>query len=407
AAKPFAEREREMPKPTSWVHRRSMLWAVASVAVALLALLAWLNAGDSRHRLWARATPIQIRSIAVLPLDNLSGDPGQEYFADGMTDALITNLGQIGSLKVISRTSVMGYKGTRKPLPEIAKALDVDGIVEGAVIRSGERVRVDAQLIEASTDRHFWAKTYERNLGDVIALQNEVAQAIANEIQVKLTPAEQARLARTHSVDPQAHEFYEKGLYFWNKRPDPAVRKGIDYFQQAIQRDPTYALAYAGLANAYSDSPDLSPEEAYSKSKAMARIALEMDGGVAEAHTALAMIYEYALDWAGAEAEFRRAIALNPGYALAHQWYGNLLNKWGRTQDAIAEHKRAHQLDPLTLVYAGGGEYLKSGQYDQYIELQRKKLELDPNYPNAYLTLGRVYTFKGTYPEAIAHLQKA
>src|SRR5262245_46755122 len=366
---PSAERDREMPKTSGWVHSRSLRWAMVTVAVALLVLLAWLNAGGWRHRLWARATPIQIRSIAVLPLDNLSGDPGQEYFADGVTDALITNLAQISSLQVTSRTSVMRYKGTRTPPADIAKDLNVEGIVEGSVIRSGEQVRVDAQLIEASTDRHFWAKTYERNLGDVIALQNEVAQAIANEIQVKLTPAEQARLARTHSVDPQAHEFYVKGLYFWNKRPGPAVRKGIDYFQQAIQRDPTYALAYAGLANAYPDSPDLSPEEAYSKSKAMARIALEMDEGVAEAHTALALIYEYDLDWAGAEAEFRRAIALNPGYALAHQWYGNLLVTLGRTQDAVAEHKHAHQLDPLTLVYAGGGEYLKSGQYDQYIEV--------------------------------------
>src|SRR5262245_10222284 len=273
AEEPSAERQREMPKTSGWVHSRSLRWAMVTVAVALLVLLAWLNAGGWGRRLWTRATSIQIRAIAVLPLDNLSGDPGQEYFADGMTDALVTNLAQISSLKVISRTSVMGYKGTRKPLPEIAKELNVDGIVEGAVIRSGERVRVDAQLIEASTDRHVWAKTYERNLSDVIALQNEVAQAITNEIQVKLTPEEQARLLRRESLDPQAHEFYVKGLYFWNKRPGAAVRKSIDYFQQAIQRDPNYALAYAGLANAYLDSPDLSREGQYSKSKAMARIA--------------------------------------------------------------------------------------------------------------------------------------
>src|SRR5262249_8188108 len=190
----------------------------------------------------------------VLPLDNLSGDPGQEYFADGMTDALITNLAQISSLKVTSRTSVMRYKGTRTPLPDIVKDLNVDGIVEGSVMRSGERVRVDAQLIEASSDRHFWAKTYERNLSDIIALQNEVAQAITNEIQVKLTPEEQARLLRTESVDPQAHEFYLRGRYFWNKRTEASVLKSIDYFQQAIQRDPKYAAAYAGMAEAYATS---------------------------------------------------------------------------------------------------------------------------------------------------------
>src|SRR5262245_8434402 len=330
---PSAERDREMPKTSGWVHSRSLRWAMVIVAVALLGLLAWLNAGGWRHRLWTRATPIQIRAIAVLPLDNLSGDPEQEYFADGITDALITNLAQIRSLKVIARTSVMGYKGTRKRLTEIAKELNVDGIVEGALIRSGERVRVDAQLIEASTDRHFWAKTYERNISDVIALQNEVAQAITNEIQVKLTPEEQARLLRTESLDPQAHEFYVKGRYFWNKRTEASVLKSIDYFQQAIQRDPNYAAAYAGMAEAYATRPDLSPEEQCLKARPMASVALQMDEGLAEAHNALAAcLFEPAWDWAGAETEFQRAIALKPNYATAHQWYGQLIRALdGRT----------------------------------------------------------------------------
>src|SRR5215510_12744467 len=404
---PSAERDREMPKTSGWVHSRSLRWAMVTVAVALLVLLAWLNAGGWRHRLWARATPIQIRSIAVLPLDNLSGDPGQEYFADGVTDALITNLAQISSLKVTSRTSVMRYKGTRTPLPDIAKDLNVEGIVEGSVIRSGERVRVDAQLIEASTDRHFWAKTYERNLSDVIALQNEVAQAITNEIQVKLTPGEQARLLRTESVDPQAHEFYVKGRYFWNKRTEASVLKSIDYFQQAIQRDPKYAAAYAGMAEAYTTRGDLSFEEECLKARAMARVALQIDEGLAEAHNALAACLFYpGWDWAGAEAEFQRAIALNPNYALAHLWYGNLLHALGR-QNWVAEVKRAGELDPLSLVNAGGLGTIESGQYDLSIEIQRKKLELDPNYPNAYLALGRAYRLKGMYPEAIANIQKA
>src|SRR5262249_32331188 len=330
----------------------------------------------------------------------------QEFFADGMTDGLITNLAQISSLKVISRASVMGYKGTHKPLPDIAKELDVDGVVEGSVMRSGERVRVDAQLIEASTGRHFWAKTYERNLSDVIALQNEVARAITNEIQVKLTPREQALGLRKESVDPQTYELYLKGRYFWNKRTAASIRKSIDYFQQAIQRDPKYAAAYAGMAEAYATG-DLSHEEWCLKARAMARAALQMDEGLAEAHNALAVCLMYpGWDWAGAEAEFQRAIALNPNYALAHQWYGQLLHALGR-QNWVAEVKRAGELDPLSLVNAGGLGTIESGQYDLSIEIQRKKLELDPNYPNAYLALGRAYRLKGMYPEAIANIQKA
>src|SRR5262249_9452071 len=207
---------------------------------------------------------------------------------------------------------------------------------------------------------------------------------------------------RTESVDPQAYEFYSKGLYFWNKRTDAAVRKGIDYFQQAIQRDPNYALAYAGLANAYNVS------EQCSESKAMARIALQMDEGLAEAHTALAMsLYECDWDWADAETEFQRAIALNPNYGLAHQWHGLLLNALGRRQESVAENKRAHELDPLSLVSGGGGGYIASGQYDLFIEVRRKKLEIDPNYPGAYGELGRMYNVRGMYTEAIANLQKA
>jgi len=339
----------------SGARRGWVLWAMAVVAVALLVLLAGLNVRSWRERLLARATPIHIRSIAVLPLENLSGDPAQEFLTDGMTDALITDLAQISSLRVISRTSVMRYKGTRKALPEIAKELNVDGIVEGVVVRSADRVRIDAQLIEASTDRHFWARSYERNLGDAIALQNEVAQAIANEIQTKLTPVEQARLAQARPVDPQAYEFYLKGRYFWNKRTDTSAQKGIEYFQQAIQKDPNYALAYAGLADAYIVRDDLSPEEQYSKAKAMARTALQIDDGLAEAHNAMAMsLFCYDWDWPGAEKEFQRALALNPNYAQAHQWYGHFLRAMGRQNSARAEIKRAHELDPLSLVIGGG-----------------------------------------------------
>ncbi|PYV66047.1 MAG: hypothetical protein DMG97_30665 [Acidobacteria bacterium] len=390
----------------SGVSRRWTLWTAAGVLAGLLVLLVGFDVGSWREKLLARATPVHIRSIAVLPLENLSGDPAQEYFTDGMTDALVTELAQISSLRVISRTSVMRYKGTRKPLPDIAKELNVDGIVEGSVVQSAERVRVNAQLIEAATDRHLWASMYERSPGDVVILQSEVARAIAKAIQVQLTPQEQARLAQAQSVDPQAYEFYLRGRYFWNKRTEAALRKSIDYFRQAIQREPNYALAYAGMADAYIVRGDLSREEQCSKAKAMARVALQMDEGLAEAHNALAMcLFSSDWDWVGAEREFQRAIALDPNYAWAHQWYGQFQHAMGR-QNWAAEVKRAGELDPLSLVIAGGGWYIESGQYDLAIDITRKKLELDPNYAGAYLALGRLYTLKGMYQEAIAQLQK-
>jgi TolB-like protein/DNA-binding winged helix-turn-helix (wHTH) protein/Tfp pilus assembly protein PilF len=390
----------------SGVSRRWTLWTTAGVLAGLLVLLVGFDVGSWREKLLPRATPIHIRSIAVLPFENLSGDPAQEYFTDGMTDALVTELAQISSLRVISRTSVMRYKGTHKPLPDIAKELNVDGIVEGSVVQSAERVRVNAQLIEAATDRHLWASMYERSPGDVVILQSEVARAIANAIQVQLTPQEQARLTRVQSVDPQAYESYLKGRYFWNKRTDVAVRKSIDYFQQAIQRDPNYALAYAGMAEAYIVRGDVSPEERFSKAKATAKIALQMDDGLAEAHNAMAMsLFCYDWDWASAEREFQRAIALNPNYAMAHQWYGQFQKAMGR-REWVAEVKRARELDPLSLVIAGAGQYLTSGQYDQAIENTRKKLELDPEFALAYLQLGQTYERKGMYEDAIAQFQK-
>jgi len=240
----------------------------------------------------------------------------------------------------------------------------------------------------------------------VVILQSEVARAIAKAIQVQLTPQEQARLAQAQSVDPQAYEFYLRGRYFWNKRTEAALRKSIDYFRQAIQREPNYALAYAGMADAYIVRGDLSREEQCSKAKAMARVALQMDEGLAEAHNALAMcLFSSDWDWVGAEREFQRAIALDPNYAWAHQWYGQFQHAMGR-QNWAAEVKRAGELDPLSLVIAGGGWYIESGQYDLAIDITRKKLELDPNYAGAYLALGRLYTLKGMYQEAIAQLQK-
>jgi serine/threonine protein kinase/TolB-like protein len=278
---------------------------IATLALAaLVAVLVGLNVGGLRNRLGAivgavREPPLQIQSLAVLPLANLSGDPEQEYFADGMTDELITNLSKIGSLKVISRTSVMQYKGAKKPLREIAQALGVDGVIEGSVFRAGNRVRITAQLIHAATDRHLWAESYERDLRDVLALQSEVAQAIAKEIQIKLTPQEQAHLASARPVNPEAHEAYLKGRYYWNLRTEEGLKKGIEYFQQAIEKDPGYALAYAGLADTYGVLATwnvMAPKEAYPRAKAAAFKALEMDEALAEAHASLGAAREE-YDW--------------------------------------------------------------------------------------------------------------
>jgi TolB-like protein/tetratricopeptide (TPR) repeat protein len=369
-----------------------------------------LVAGSLRDRLLVRVTPVHIRSIAVLPLDKLSGDPAQEFLTDGMTDALITELAQISSLRVISRTSVMRYKGMRKLLPDIAGELHADGIIEGAVVQSAGRVRVDAQLIEATTDRHLWANTYERNLADVVTLQSEVARAIATAIHVQLTSQEQMRLAAPQSVDPQAYEFYLKGRYFWEKWTHASARTSIEYFQQAIQRAPNYALAYVGLANAYIQGSDLPPVEAWPRAKAAASTALQLDEGLGEAHAALAMcLFWYDWDWAGAEREFQRALALNPNYAWAHQWYGVFLDAMGRDQDWAAQVKRARELDPIPLARfgSGGGVARARGQYDLAIQLGRERLELDPNDPRAYLALGRAYRLKGMYDEAIVNFQTA
>jgi TolB-like protein len=268
----------------------------------------------------------KIESLAVLPLDNLSRDPEQDYFAEGLSEALITTLAKIGELRVVSRTSAMQYKGVRKPLPEIAKELGVDAIVEGTVLRANERVRITAHLIDASREMHLWTDSYDRHLRDVLDLQAEVAQAIAREIRVKLTPPEQAQLAQARTVDPEAYEAYLKGRYHWNRRSGEGLQKGIHWFQQAITKDPVYAAAYAGLADCLSILGMwgfVHPDEGCGKAKGLALKAVELEPGLAEAHASLGfatMFYDY--DFVTAEREFERSIELNPRYAIAHQWLG-------------------------------------------------------------------------------------
>jgi len=366
------------------------------------------RARPARRRKKARI----IRSLAVLPLENLSRDPEEEYFVDGMTEALTTTLAKIGGLRVISRTSAMRYKGTDKPLAEIAGELDVDAVVEGSVLRVGDRVRITAQLIQAATDAHLWAESYDRELSNVLALHSQVAQAIAKEVQVMLTPREQAQLARSRPIAPEVHEAYLKGRFCLNKRTTEGFQKALEYFQQAIDKDPTCAPAYAGLADSYAMLGSyvlLPPKEAYPRAKAAARKALEIDDTLAEAHTSLAGLKgDYDWDWVGAEEGFQRALELNPNYANAHHWYAQFLVMMGRFDDAIAEMNKAKELDPLSprINTDVGFAYYYARRFDEAIAQYRKVLELDPTFGPAHAELGRVYEEMGKYEEAIAERQK-
>lgn len=394
------------PKPRHW----PLGWVAAGIAV--IAILSALGAWQFRSR---NSAPTGVRSLAVLPLDNFSGDPSQDYFADGMTDQLITDLAQIGALRVISRTSAMAYKGSHKPLPEIAKELHVDVVVEGAVQRSGDRVRITAQLIEASSDKHLWAESYEDNLRDTLTLQKKVASSIAEHIRVQLTPQEQAVLKTVKPVDPAAYESYLKGRYFWNKRTADGLKVALAYFNQAIEEDPTYAQAYAGLADSYDLLGDweygvMAPNEAYPKAKAAALKALDADNTLGEAHTSLAFSMDvFDWDWESAEREYRRAIDLNPGYATAHHWYAWHLSELGRNNEAIDEMKKAQSLDPLSLIISTemAEILLIAHRNDEAIDQSQKTIAMDSNFAMAHLELGLALVQKQMFTEGIAELKQA
>lgn len=401
------ETVRSVPAPKHQI--QSVFWISIVSAVILASISAlWLY----RQR---GVPPAGIRSLAVLPLENLSGDPSQDYFADGMTDQLITDLAQIGALRVISRTSVMVYKGARKPLPEIARELNVDAVVEGTVLRSGDRVRITAQLIQAAADKHLWAETYEGNLRDTLVLQTKVAQAIAERIRVELTPREQAGLRHLNEVDPDAYENYLKGRYFWNKRTANGLKTAIEYFDKAIAKDPTYAPAYSGLADSYALAGDwqydvMTTKEALPKAKAAAMKALELDDSLSDAHTSLAFCLEsFDWDWEAADIEFQRAIELNPGYATAHHWYAWHLALLRKNHEAIAEMRKAQNLDPLSLIInADLAELLLIAHFpDESIQQSRKTIEMDSNFALAHNQLAQGYLEKHMWADAISEFQKA
>ena len=370
-------------------------WKVIAASLVLLAILVF---AIIRWRSYPQANtvlPIPIRSLAVLPLENLSGD-SQDYFADGMTDELITDLAHIAALRVISRTSVMPYKGARKSLPVVARELNVDAIVEGTVLRSGNQVRITAQLIQAAADKHLWAESYEGDLRNTLSLQKQVAGAIADQIRIQLTPHEQAVLKNMAAVDPEAYENYLKGNFFLNKRN--SNDKAQWYFQQAIQKDPNYPPPYAGLANIYllADNPRLARESVQK--------ALTLDSQLAEAHNSLAqLLYHFDRDWAGAEREFKRALELNSNYAPAHHWYSMYLAFSGRKQQALVEAQKAHELDPLSPVVGANlaKKFEENLQYDMAIAQARKTLELEPSSAVTHAVLGFVYEDKKMYSDAI------
>ena len=391
-------------------HSPSLAWKI--LVPVLLVLIAAFAAWKFQFR---NSPSPSIRSLAVLPLESLSADASQDYFADGMTDELITDLSQVSALRVISRTSVMPYKHASKSLPQIARELDVDAVVEGTVLRSGDRVRITAQLIQANADKHLWAASYEGDVRDTLALQNQVARSIAEQIRISLSPQEQAVLKSAKVVNPEAYEAYLKGRYFWNKRTANSLKTAVDYFNQAIAKDPNYAQAYTGLADTYALLGDwqyavLTPKEAFPKAKAAAIKALELDSSLSEAHNSLAFCFD-AFDWdfESAGKEFRRAIELNPGYATAHHWYAWHLSLMGQYDDAIAEMRKAKNLDPLSLIINSDlAELLVIAHfYDESIIQSRKTIGMDPNFALAHNQLAQAYLQKHMYGEAIAELQKA
>ena len=360
------------------------------------------------------AVTISNKSIAVLPFDNLSGDPQNAYFSEGVQDEILTRLAKIAELKVISRTSTQRFKSTPNDLRQIAQQLGVANILVGSVQKANNQVRVNVQLINALTDAHLWADTYDRKLTDIFAVETEIAKAVADVLQAKLTGSEQHVIAARPTENTEAHQLYLKGRFFWNKRTGSDLKKSIDYFQQAIAADPNYALAYAGVADGYVWLPGYSvgtPRDCYPKAAAAAKKALELDSTLAEAHTSLALaIWFYDFDSSQAIREFERAIELNPNYAIAHQQYGNTtLPASGRFDDAIAEGKRAIELDPVSLVINKdlGDDYNYARRYDEAIAQLHKTLEMDPGFYLAHLVLGQALDAKGAHDAAIVECQKA
>jgi TolB-like protein/DNA-binding winged helix-turn-helix (wHTH) protein/Tfp pilus assembly protein PilF len=412
---------------TAGAHHR---WRWAALGLSLLALAGWIisswfpieRGGTKPVELTNFQQPAQrtaeaapaIYSLAVLPLDNLSGNKEQEYFADGMTDALTTDLAQIGTLRVISRTSAMQFKGSKKSLRQIGHDLQVDAVVEGTVVRDDNRVRITAQLIQTSSDHHLWAKSYERDLKDILALQDEIAQDVAEQIRAKLTSRERSLLAKVHAVDPEAHDAYMRGRYWWHTKTLEGSRRGLDYFQKAVVKDPTYALAYAGIADSFISMAwnfRLPANEAFPKAKEASVKALELDPTLAEAHASLASAeFAYYWEWTAAEHEFKQAIALNPNYAQAYHYYSYYLMAMGRVDEAVNGFEHARSLDPYAfhINWSLGTALYYARRYDEALRQYRRCLEMLPDRrADVYDSIANVYEQKKMFAEAFAAHQQA
>jgi TolB-like protein/DNA-binding winged helix-turn-helix (wHTH) protein/tetratricopeptide (TPR) repeat protein len=409
------------PPPNQTPNSRRVFWVSFASAVGLCVLLIAMLVklpGVVRWPLGSRVNANAVHpakrfsSIAVLPLENLSNDPAQEYFADGMTDELITDLAQLGSLRVISRTSVMHYKDGKETVPQIGRELGVDALIEGTVERVDNRVRIRVQLIDTASDHHLWASTYDHELKDVLLLQSTAARDIAAEIQgQEVESPVRSRAINGRAVQPDAYEAYLKGRYFWNQRSEAGLKKSIEYFQDAIASDPAFAAAYAGLAGSYSilGSNVLPPSVARAKARAAATKSLELDPAIAEGHAELGLLeFYYDWDWKQAQHEFQRAIELNPSYATAHQWYSQYLRAMGRFPEALHEAKQAQQLDPLSLPIntTVAARYRDLNQFDQAIATNWRTLELDPKFAPAHEILATVYEQQGNLPAAILEWKK-
>ena len=400
-----------LPRPIETADRGSRIWmAAALVALVVLIAAIWIVRRSAVH---PASIASRVHKIAVLPLENLSHDEQQEYFADGMTDAIIDQLARVQGLTVISRTSTMQYKKARKPLPQIARELGVDTVVEGTVLRAGDRVRVSAQLIDAATDRHLLSRTFERDLEDVLQLQQDVARAVAQQITSSLTAKDAIRLSHPVPVDPAAYQAFMLGRFYWFKRTPDVLWKGIEYFQQAIAREPNYALAYVGLADSYFGLAYLEivpPLQFKAQERSAILKALALDDSLAEAHTSLAHAQGLEdWDFGAAEKEYRRAVDLNPSYALAHHWLGNDLAIRGRSVEALEESRKAMALDPLSALYRASYAHriAYARRFDEAADACHRALELDANHPIANMYLGQIEEYRGRFPDAVIRFRKA
>jgi len=399
------------PPPPVRRGRHALSVALVAIFLAVIALGLYLLSVNDQHAGHSSSKPIQ--SLLVLPLQNLSGDAEQDYLADGMTDALNARLAGVSALRVISQTSSLRYKGTDKPLLQIARELKVDGIVEGSVLRSGNRIRINVQLVQPGIEKRIWGQTYERDVRDVLMLQSEVTRAIVDGIRVKLKPGEKARLTNVRTSNPEAHIAYAKGRFYWNKRTEESLQKAVEYFGEAIDKDSSYALAYVGLADSWVPRAwyaYLPPKEAFPRAKEAVTKALTLDPDLAEAHTTLAFInLYYDWDWSAADREFRRAIELNPNYANAHHWFAEHLSLAGQHDAAIHESELARDLDPLSSIINTwvGSRYFFARRYDMALAQYRSASELDPNFVPAHLALGQAYEQKKMFREATAELERA